>query len=454
MFTILAPNLRQPLSGNRLTYYLFLALILIAQGCFLFKPTADDPVVDTPDEPVDTPSVVVIDTLIDTTDVPIIDPQRAFEIAVLLPFAIDQEFIDSFDLERRTTQYRPQIAIEMYEGMLLALRDLDTLGIDLTIHVHDTKNRLSEIAFLLALRDMADVDMIIGPLFPQNLAQVASLIQEEDIWLVSPFASYTRLDSTHLRYLNFNPTLWAHQRTMADFLAQQDSAGQVLIIHSSNPADKQHATNLLEHLKTFSPFSEVPPGILLEAAATGIYDSTYLHKEQPNWVVVTSYNEVFVNNVIRTLGDQVRRFPIHLMGMPGWLDNFESLRLDYLNDLQYHQTEALVMDTTSAAYLHVDSMYRSLYGFRPSAHTLKGYELMYTHVLMLAQDQLPPDLFAPTSQKRISKGVQYIGQTRTTDEPGREEVEFYVNGQVEVLRYKDFRLEHIDAKEQPIDVDR
>lgn len=444
LFTILAPNHRQLLSGNKLTYYLLLTLIVVVQGCFLFRPAADDKVVEEKDQPVDTPAVVVIDTLIDTPDKPVLDTSQSYDIAILLPFSIDQAFIDSFDLERRTTKYRPQIALEMYEGMLLALQDLDTLGIDLTVHVHDTKNRLSEIEFLLAIRDMAAADMIIGPLFPQNLQKVAELTRDKDIWLVSPFASYVQLDQVHDHFLNFNPTLWAHQRAMADFLAQQDSMGQVLIVHSSNAADQQHARQLLAHLEAFSPFSEVPPGLLLEAKANGTYDSTHLSKDRPNWVVLTSYNEVFINNALRTLGDQVKRYPIRLMGMPGWLENFESLRLDYLHELTYHQTEGLVMDTNSALFRAIDSRYRTAYGFRPSAHTLRGYELLYTHVMLLVQDQLPPDLFAPPLQQRLSSGVQYIGQTRTSDQPGYDEIEYFVNGRVKVFRYKNWQLEQVE----------
>lgn len=444
LFTILVLNPRQPLSGNKLTYYLLFTLLVVVQGCFLFKPAADEPIADQPDEPIDTPDVAVVDTLIDTTDVPVIDRQPSFEIAVLLPFSIDEKFIDSFDFERRSIAYRPRIAVEMYEGMLLALQDLDTLGIDLTLHVYDTKNKMSEIEFLVALQEMANVDMILGPLFPDNFRRVARTARKKNIWIVAPYVCYSCMDTTYNRYLHFTPTLWAHHRAMAGFLAKQDSTDQILIIHSASDADRHHARNLLGHLEEYSPFTELPPGVLLEAKANGVYDSTYLSKDAPNWVVVTSFNEVFINNTLRLLGNQVKRYPIHLMGMPTWLDNYESLRLDYLNDLDYHFTEGIVMDTGSVFYKHVDSTYRAQYGYRPSENTLRGYELLYTHVMMLMQEQLPPNLFDPAVQQRISHGIQYIGQTQQQDRPGPDEIEMFVNGKVHIFRYKDWRIERVE----------
>lgn len=415
------------------------------QSCELFKqitqPREDPPVVERDTVP-DKEEVVVLPE--DTVTIsPDIDTTRTYHVAVLLPFSLDQTFIDSFDHQKRTTRYQPLIATELYEGMVLALEDLDRLGVSVKVSVIDTKNDLSEINYWLTMQDVANVDMIIGPLFPQNLASISSYAQKAGIWLVSPYSGYVALQEDNPWYLNPVPNLWAHQKTMADFLWQKDTARQLFIIHSASANDRHLGRQMMDHLKAMAPFTEVPPATLIEAPANGQYDSTLLSMKDTNWVILTSYNEVFINNVVRLLNRHTKKRPIRLMGMPGWLDQFESLRLDYLNNLSLHITKGLVMDTSSAQYDSVVQRYRNRFGFAPSANTLLGYEVMYTQVSLLIQQKLPPSLFNPVIVKGISSGVQYVAQTYSPENPSPPVIRWFVNGQVKVFKYDQYRLKPV-----------
>jgi hypothetical protein len=186
-----------------------------------------------------------------------------------------------------------------------------------------------------------------------------------------------------------------------------------------------------------APYENVEPAVMLEAHANGVFDSTRLVGDRTNWIVATSYNEVFLNNLLRQLDYHSQQFPIRLIGLPGWLDNFESLRFDYLNNLQLHISKGLVADTSLATWKTVNQQYRDRFGFAPSQQVITGFESLYTGVQMVTQN-LQPGPVANALFQGITSGVRYVPYYTT--QSGKEPM-FKVNDQVQWFRYKDFVLE-------------
>ncbi len=427
-----------------MTYRLFWVILLFTGACSLFKKADQPVVVDRPsDKPTRTDTAAVV-TPADTAT-PVVDTQPetkpprkdTLQVAIMLPFSVDKTFMDDFDMEMRTTRYRPLIATELYEGMLLALEALESETLHLRVEVFDTKNNVGEIRYILAQRRMKDMDLIIGPLFPKNLDIVSEFSRDNQIPLISPYASIITIASPNPYYLNLMPTVWSHIQNIAAYLTDNHALDNILLIHSNSENDKKMADDLLTAMTNLAPYENVSPAIKLEASSNGFFDSAKLSPDRTNWVVATSYNEVFLNNLLRQLDQYGQSNTIRLVGMPGWLDNFESLRFDYLNNLQLHITEGLAADTTLPTWKTMDARYRERFGFAPSQQVITGFEAAYTGIQLVWQELHPAPVKTTTFQG-VTNGVQYIPFYTPIS---AEEPMFRVNDRVQWYRYKDYLLE-------------
>ena len=74
----------------------------------------------------------------------------------------------------------------MYEGILLAADTLRSLGLDINLYPFDIKSDTVEITKLIMSGKLAEMDLIIGPVYSHNLSIVAAYARDLGIPVVSP----------------------------------------------------------------------------------------------------------------------------------------------------------------------------------------------------------------------------------------------------------------------------
>ncbi|NLA49471.1 MAG: LysM peptidoglycan-binding domain-containing protein, partial [Bacteroidales bacterium] len=125
-----------------------------------------------------------------------------FNIAVLLPFylaenAIRMEIDSSKYVKGKVTYrqvkkledwiyYRSAGFVEMYQGILLAVDTLRSLGLNINLHAFDIKSDTIEVTRLINRGQLAGMHLIIGPVYSRNLAIVSEYARKTNIPVVSP----------------------------------------------------------------------------------------------------------------------------------------------------------------------------------------------------------------------------------------------------------------------------
>ena len=74
----------------------------------------------------------------------------------------------------------------MYDGILLAADTLRSLGLDINLYPYDIKSDTVQITRLINSGKLAEMDLIIGPVYSHNLTAVASYAGGLGIPVVSP----------------------------------------------------------------------------------------------------------------------------------------------------------------------------------------------------------------------------------------------------------------------------
>ena len=124
--------------------------------------------------------------------------------------------------------------LEAYEGILIAVDSLRSLGLNVELDVYDIGGDTTELNRLIWSGKLNDADLIIGPVFSSNLNRMAAYAAERNIPIVSPVPLRDQ------NILENRPTLY---RVFPSAGVSQDISGQ----GTENHTGKQYRFRLFRH---------------------------------------------------------------------------------------------------------------------------------------------------------------------------------------------------------------
>ena len=101
---------------------------------------------------------------------------KTINAAIMLPFMTDSN--------QKENQMR---MVEYYEGFLMAVDSLKKQGISINLYTYDTKGRTATTNSILAKKEIKNMDIIFGPASNENIDEMASFAEKNDIRVVIPF---------------------------------------------------------------------------------------------------------------------------------------------------------------------------------------------------------------------------------------------------------------------------
>lgn len=302
----------------------------------------------------------------------------AANIAVMLPFQLNkfsptQGSMDS--LSKKT-----KIALAFYEGIQVGLDHLENEGVSLNVRVYDTQNSPFQVNQILAEPELKQADLIIGPIYNKQLSEVAKFAKDNRIHTVSPLSPSTRITTSNPYYLMASPTIETHCAAMFDFIVNKYPSRNILALSTSNPKETNIAT-LFYRFATLNTANREKYGYVdVTQVVTSMKESetsieVHLSPDKENVIVVTSFDELFINDLLRKLNMLKSRYPITIFGMPNWT-KMNTLQLDYLANLNFHISSPFWADPNNVVYQQFKRDYFTTFKTHPSNHALTGYDLI------------------------------------------------------------------------------
>jgi len=174
-------------------------------------------------------------TLGNTTD----DNTRTYKIAYLLPFSIGEK-------ERNVNIER---FIDFYRGSLIAMEDIKTSGISLEVYTFDTQLGTSKTQEIVKSKLPKDIDLIIGPAYPEQITQVASFAKKNNIVQVVPFTSHISNSDRYAQQYQFNPVPNDLDKIVAANIFNKFKDNNIYMVYFSNEENEQSFYTLPEQLE-------------------------------------------------------------------------------------------------------------------------------------------------------------------------------------------------------------
>lgn len=161
------------------------------------------------------------------------EKRSSYRLAVTLPFMFD-------DLENIEGISRNALVMNFWQGMNLAAKDLAADSIFLELYPYDTKRSADTTE--LFIDQLANADVLVGPLFPLAVQKVSEFSSDRQINMVNPLSSNDD-------YLKDNPFAFLFRsgyqtmaKNLSKYILENDTSKTVAIYFSPNQRDSLFAS--------------------------------------------------------------------------------------------------------------------------------------------------------------------------------------------------------------------
>ncbi|MCU0376647.1 MAG: LysM peptidoglycan-binding domain-containing protein [Bacteroidales bacterium] len=329
------------------------------------------------------------------------------KVAVLLPFFINENsvrsYIDSTKKDSKGKKIYKEVVmpgewiyegsipfIEVYEGILIAVDSLRTLGLTVELDVYDTGGGTDQISNLISSGQLIDVDLIIGPVYSNNLSLLSSWATGHSIPVVSPVPLRDQnILSNRPTLFRVHPSLSVAQDiSVAELRSHRGS--NIVFLYSdtlmSDPLTSEYWNRISLAMQPAGPDDST---IVTPQYFTGMIprNDTYrgvstfeglLKPDRENIIILATTETPKVSSAFSTLHTLSRKYSVKVMGYPE-IRSLETIDLKYYYDLElFIPTESFIDFNSSAASSFIKS-FRKNFGTEPMAESFawRGFDIAF-----------------------------------------------------------------------------
>lgn len=336
-------------------------------------------------------------------------------VAVLLPFFIEENNAVTYtDSTRRDAQgnriYREVTRsgwiyegslpfIETYEGILIAVDSLRTLGLVVELDVYDTGADSSAVNRLLWSGKLNNADLIIGPVFSDILGKVSEWAALHNIPVVSPVALRDRniLENKPTLYRVF-PSEAAAQNLMAGELRNHRGSNVVFLYADSAMYDPSTEVLWNKVRSVMAEAGQDDTTHLTPFYFTGLTEKrnaysgvtsidNLLVPDRENIVILASTNSSVVSSSFSSLHGLVRRYDIKVIGYPE-IGGLETVDLSYFYDMELFIPSGSYIDFDAPAARDFTIKFMKKFRTEPMAESFawRGFDIAWYFIGGLAYE--------------------------------------------------------------------
>jgi len=309
----------------------------------------------------------------------------SYRIAVMLPFMVD-------DLKANDRRRPNQFVLDFYNGLRMAVNQLNAQGSAIEIYAYDTKRDSLTTQRILEKDEMKTMDLIVGPLYPQPASLTSQFALDQQINMVNPLSNSVEYTGNNPYVFLFNPSVATIGGVAADYTFDSFGEGPGLVFFGDTKNDRVMAESfadrynerggkLLMVRQVEKDNSREILDILLKQGAM-IKDisrddqeeevSLTIARDSLSFIFVASDNSLIFSKVVSAV--ETRGDNINILGSAGWLD-IPVVKYEVFERLKTHFYAPSYMMVSSEAYKGFRNDYIRKHREAPTEYAAKGYEL-------------------------------------------------------------------------------
>ena len=307
--------------------------------------------------------------------------KNRYHIALLFPFLWK-------DIDLSSSQRNNQYVLDLYAGMQIAIDSLnrDKKAVHIELHAYDTEKDVQKVSQIIKYNEWKLVDVVIGPLFPEQYAAIKDLPEMDNKTLINPMSSNSKYAENTGSFL-YKASIESTVACMASYASTNfilrknvtkdpgiTPKKNVLILYGAAIKDSimayQYRDSIIKKGLIVKKIVKVDFNYM-NALRVFANDSlgllTYSH------IVALSSDPIFAANFISLMEITQQQIPIY--AYRDWLDNAQ-LSYKQMDKRAIHFIDPDYIRASTATYKHFHKAYISKYHVFPNAYVLQGYEMV------------------------------------------------------------------------------
>jgi LysM repeat protein len=310
-----------------------------------------------------------------------------FRIAIMLPLYLSQNDTLSYTDSLKNDHFR---FYEFLEGVYLAIDSMQHEGMSMTVEVFDTERDPRTIKKIIDSNVLDNTDLIIGPVFTNEIEIVSAYSQRQNIPMISPLSTFDVFKSNPYAFQVRN-NLAGQMELVSNYLGTKQSQNILVIgrfADRRSPDFTKFIADLNFRLQEQDPARKSTLKTLYFSESSKDYmsqDSSktdlnkYLSVKANNYVILASENEVFITEIINQLNQKSATFPMQVFGINQWvfsdldLSNLYNVNLELYGDFE----EYPFIDYSDPLVLDFSRKYKKNWNIEPSKYSFLGFDITY-----------------------------------------------------------------------------
>ncbi len=332
--------------------------------------------------------------------------KSTYNIGVLLPFELQD---NSWQTQRKN-----QFVTDLYAGLRLAQDSLQRAGHPVQLFAYDTGADTLTLKSVLALPELAGMDLLVGPIYKSGAKLVARYAREHQIICVNPLSQDGDLVLDNPYHYLYSPSAATQARAAAQFAATSFGTGRpAVLLHEDSKDDNDFAEayqaayeaagGKLVATHAFRP--DDPASLAAALVATELTGASH--------VVVAADNRKVGPAVFTALGAVPAASRPALLVPGSWLDN-PSLGAGQLGGAGVYFYYPKYFNASGLGYRRFRQLYLAKQNLPPSVFACQGFELLlyFGNALQQYGPAFQSGLAtAPPQPGAIFEGLSYPGGT-------------------------------------------
>lgn len=326
-------------------------------------------------------------------------------IAIFTPLYLDSAFDDN-------GQYKPGMSfpkflnpgLEFYEGAQLAIDSMQKEGMELDVHVYDSKSLRSPLAYVVNSAEFQNTELVIGQVNATEAKMLANVTAKKNI----PFINATYPNDAGVTnnpdFVILNSTLRTHCAAIYRYIQKNYPVAPVVVFRKKGPQEDKLRGY-------FDDISKNTASVPLKINYVTFDDTVNIAqvKEALGDASVTvciagSLDVEFGSRITQALASLYAEHPSVVFGMPTWWDATNFNRPEF-KDVEVMYSTPFFIPAGNKVAASITSLFKSRFFSRPTDMVFHGYETMYHfgHLLALNGKNLGSSL----SDKRFRVFTDY-----------------------------------------------
>lgn len=272
--------------------------------------------------------------------------------------------------------------VQFYEGVLLAVDNMQRAGMKINLNVYDTKHNAGSIRDVIYSDDFMNTDLIIGPVYQDVQDEVAAISAKNRIPMVSPLSSQSSDINTNSYYYQVNPDKDYLAQQTAELIADEYFNSNFIVFKTSeySGTEEGRVVNLIQEKLYNSGFWGKTNGVnfsVYDFQNEGPYGLRHiLSRDKENVIYIPSSNVGELSVAVSNINNLADKYSITLIGTHRF-QQYESIELEHFHNLKLEYVAPYWIDYEEKAAIEFIDNFRNNFHTDPNNFGVQGYDVAF-----------------------------------------------------------------------------